>query len=258
LNPFLIIALLTFCMASFAQSTITTDTSYSEPGHILTITFKTDGLRDSTVYSRYKEGGKAVFIFRGNGSAGTWLLYDKEGYRSVKYDVDNNQKNGPCIYYNRNGKIKQEEFFKDNLHEGKANAYFENGNLKWQGNYKKNKVNGESIHYYANGKLQWTGLYKDGKMSGPRLCYTEFGSLCSGLFVIRDEKGLTEREGLCKEGKPEGKMKQYHNGELTRVINFKDGKPDGFTYYYKGGKIILTEVYKNGKFKKEFKGEVKN
>ena len=222
-----------FITCCFGQSKKTSDTVFFSIDKIESITYKTNSIRDSVVYYSKKSNKAATFIFKGIDSKGIWILYNNDGNKTMKYGVNNN------------------------LKEGEVTEYYKNGNLKWRSYYKKNKLEGESTHYYKNGKPQWVGLYKDGKMSGERLCYTEFGNLCDGLFVIYDEDGLVQREGTCKNGKPEGLVKQYGRGILVKTTNFKDGKPHGFTYHYSNQKIISTEIYKNGKFKKVVKGEAK-
>ncbi|HEX7413894.1 MAG TPA: hypothetical protein VF411_07585 [Bacteroidia bacterium] len=242
--------------SGIAQGFRTRDTIFFSPGNIQSITYYNNKLRDSTVYYSKKTDEKsATFIYKGNGSEGTWIGYDKEGNKVSKYDVSNNKTTGLAVYYHKNGKVYIEENFENNLRQGKATMYFENGAIRWQGMYKNNKLNGASIHYYKNGKLQFAGIYKNGKMRGERKCYTEYGTPCDGFFIIRDEQNLPEREGLCRNGKPEGTVKQYNKGVLVKMVTYKNGKPDGLTYRYKDNKVISTELYKNGKFKKEIKEE---
>ena len=256
LHPKLVFAFLLSYTLCFSQGFRTTDTTFLNENKIQSITYSTNKVRDSTVYySKTTSEKTATFIYKGNGSEGAWVFYDKEGYKTNSYFVSNNKKTGPAVYYYKSGRVSSEENYENNVREGRAIEYYENGTIKWQGNYSRKKLDGESLLYYNNGKLKWAGMYKEGRMSGVRLCYTEFGTLCDGLFVIRDEHNLLEREGMCIAGKPEGEVKLYNNGKLVKTVMFKNGKPDGLMHRYKNDKIVSTELYKNGKFKKDITGE---
>jgi antitoxin component YwqK of YwqJK toxin-antitoxin module len=175
------------------------------------------------------------------------------GFKVFEYGVANNQKNGPYFEFFRNGQVRRKEFYVENLRSGNSTSYYENGNLRIQSSFYEDKLDGTIKHYYSNGNLMWKGDYVKGHMAGERIYYNEDGNPINGAFIIKGDKGNTEREGTCVDGRPEGELKIYtEEGTLTILSNFKHGLPDGLTSFYGADqKLMFTQLYKNGRFKKE-------
>ena len=131
-------------------------------------------------------------------------------------------------------------------------SYFSNGNKSSVVHYKNTKRDGAVTQYYENGNLKLQCAYKEGKMYGKRVYYDNTGKKIDNAMVMYDNKHLIEREGFCKNGKPEGELKVYDSeGNITMLANFVKGKPNGNTYYYYNNKLKSTEVYTNGVFVRE-------
>lgn len=194
-----------------------------------------------------------TFIPKGNGSAGTWKIYSKAGFKIFEYGVANNQKNGPYTEFYKNGQLRRKEFYVEGVRSGNSTSYYENGNVRIQSSYYDGRMDGSVKHYYVNGNLQWKGDYRKGRMEGERIYYNEDGTLINGPFAIKNEKGKVEREGACVNGRPEGELKVYNeDGTVSILCNFKGGLANGLiSHYGENQKLLYTELYKNGQFKKE-------
>ena len=109
--------------------------------------------------------------------------------------------------------------FTGELRGGKPDG---NGTFRWQN---KNGVN-----------ITYTGGFKNGK--------------CDGNFIQQyaNASDIGRLEGTFKDGKAEGKWKQYDNmGRLSEEFELKNGKENGtHKYYYDSGKIAVEIVYKDG------------
>jgi antitoxin component YwqK of YwqJK toxin-antitoxin module len=234
----------------FSQEGKSADTSFTEPGHIKSITYKTNTIRDSIVYFYEKSGIRAVFIPSGTSSRGAWIQYNKEGVKTAEWGVEENKLEGLYISYGKKGQIIRKINYVKGKLEGMSIVYYENGNVRSKVYNENNLQEGELRYYYPNGNIQWVGSYRKGKMDGERIYYDESGKPINGPFTTKDEDGKIEREGIFIDGKPEGDLKIYNSvGQLIILARFKDGKPDGATNYY-GSDMIITrsELYKNGKF----------
>ena len=131
-------------------------------------------------------------------------------------------------------------------------TYFANGKIASVISYKNDKKDGMIAQYYENGNLKLKGAYKDDKMHGDRTYYDYTGKKINNKLVIYDSNHLIEREGFCKNGKPEGEFKVYDSdGNVTMLVNFKNGKPNGNAYFYYNNRLRSTEVYTNGVFVRE-------
>jgi antitoxin component YwqK of YwqJK toxin-antitoxin module len=161
-------------------------------------------------------------------------------------------------YYN-NGIPRRVAFFKDDRLEGEETYFYENGKLAEKCFYKNGRRDGVAITYYKNGSIKSKGAYKENRLYGERVYFNENGNPCNGDLVMYDENGKIAREGKCVQGKPDGELKVYNNGDLSMLVNFTNGKPHGYTYYYASNeKISSVELYNEGEFIREEKGSGPN
>ena len=79
-----------------------------------------------------------------------------------------NQRNGACIYYWKNGKVKSKVHYKNGRMNGLFQSFYENGDLEEEGNYQYDnnqeysRKNGSWKRYYPNGGLESEVIYKKG------------------------------------------------------------------------------------------------
>jgi antitoxin component YwqK of YwqJK toxin-antitoxin module len=145
-------------------------------------------------------------------------------------------------------------FFKDDKLEGEETYFYENGKPAERSFYKNGLRDGIAITYYKNGIIKSKGAYKENRLYGERVYFNQDGEPCNGDFAIYDQNGKIERSGKCIEGKPEGDLKVYDNGNLSMLANFTNGRPHGYTYYYTPNqKISSIELYNEGEFIREEK-----
>jgi len=204
------------------------------------------GKKDGCQISYFENGIIATEAEYANGVE----LYSKEFYANGQPKVISIKDTYKKSFY-QNQSIQTSISYQKNNNYTETN-YFPNGNKASIVHYKNGKRDGAVTQYYENGNLKLQGAYKDDKMYGKRVYYDYMGKKINSTLVIYDDKHVIEREGFCKNGKPEGELKVYDSdGNITMLVNFKNGKPNGNTYYYYNNKLRTTEVYTNGVFVRE-------
>lgn len=123
----------------------------------------------------------------------------------ITYEDD--QMNGPAIFYGPNGDIHTLASYKDNRFEGEFLAFDAKKNLIRQCMYSKGKLEGPSRTFYPSGmvpeecKLFEECTYKDNKILGQQLQYFEEGALMRRITYNEEGKPIKE-ETFSRDGNP--------------------------------------------------------
>ena len=87
--------------------------------------------------------------------------------------LKNGKKEGPWVYYHKNGKLFSKGTYKDGMNEGPWVSYWGNGKLLSKGTYKNGKREGPWVSVNYKGQLEGKGTYKNGMKNGHWLSDTE-------------------------------------------------------------------------------------
>ena len=93
---------------------------------------------------------------------GTEITPKKYETRDKNWPI-NAGKDGKCIWWYKNGQIKQEVNYKDGKEDGKYTWWDENGRIRSKVNYKNGKKDGKATWLFENGQIHRELNYKDGK-----------------------------------------------------------------------------------------------
>ena len=107
-------------------------------------------------------------------------------------------KDGPQIYYHKNGKIRKELNYKDGLIDGFYITYFDNGQLESKVTFKDGNKHGLCNIYYSNGQLESEMMYENSSPVGPYTIFYDNGDIKEQGIFSHDGRmiELSIREGL--------------------------------------------------------------
>jgi uncharacterized protein len=152
-------------------------------------------------------------------------------------------------------------------HKKKITAFYESYIIKDLWNvYAKRNVNHfgkkqDVITFIEDGRPYLVGNVINGKKQGKFALLNDNGNIIGelnlendelhGKQIYFDEKGNIDLERNFKNGKLDGEVKEFENGKLSTVENYKDGKLHGLstTFYGNGSKrceLNFTEGERNG------------
>ena len=190
----LLLLLISFCSASFAQSQ----------------TFELFG-KDTLNKIDYDGRKQGKWILLGKHKSGSCYKPDQEAEKGSYLD---NKKVGIWIEFYCNGNMKDKLTFNNGRPEGYAIMYHENGKINEEGNWKINKWVGNYKLYYENGQIQHEFVFNpSGRREGAQKYFYDNGQVAiEGNFVNGRENGL---------------IKEFHeNGEIKAEKNYADGSVD--------------------------------
>ncbi len=163
-------------------------------------------------------------------------------------DAQGQIKEGPFVYYYKNGSKKSEGEFINNLKAGEWKEWNDAGNLSAVNHFKNDKMagrniswhdnkkikdstildesgNGKSFSFYADGKKNGEGNYAAGYKSGSWLYYYNDANSGKSIEVIYEKDSAINYTCFTEEGKVQKKDCAYE-----REANFKGGE-DGWRKY---------------------------
>ena len=190
----LLLFLITFCGATFAQSQ-SSEVINGDTTNLIDINGKKQG--KWILYGKHKPGtcyAPTAKVEEGkyldNRKTGIWVEYYCNSNMKNKLTFTNGRPDGYAIMYNENGKISEEGNWKMN---------------RWVGNYKL---------YYDNGQVQHEFVFNaGGKREGAQKYYYDNGQVAI--------------EGNFQNGKESGVIKEFHeNGDIKAEKNYADGNVD--------------------------------
>lgn len=184
-----------------------------------------------------------------------------EYYRLITLDQDGNPI-GKVMDYFISGELQWEGQLtnagnsdnQNDIMDGRCIWYYKNGNVKDEFTYKNGVLNGTFIEYHENGELKGKGIYLNGELWGEYVRYSEDGN------EIIENNVLTEKENssdfnkdktfitsIKMEGKFRDKptplstvVKNIPAGASIKVLGYDDGY---YKVYYNYQMGYLNEMY---------------
>jgi antitoxin component YwqK of YwqJK toxin-antitoxin module len=177
----------------------------------------------------------------------------------------NQQKTGFCIYYYKNGNIKEECNYVNDKRDGLYKSYYLNNNIKEECNYIDDKRNGlyksyylnnnikEECNYvddkkdglyqnwYLNGQLWQKCLYENGRKKGLNEEYHENGQLAAECYYTVKEDEYLDRKRIFNL---DGKLNDFFGGGCDTQYDNKEGL---YKTYHFDGQLYEECFYMNNK-----------
>lgn len=104
------------------------------------------------------------FELKNNKMNGKWIQKNEHGKIEQEGYYKNDLKEGPEIWWHKNGIKMLEMYFKNGKLEGKKIGYFDSGEISDEWNYRNGHLHGKLIFYETNGKVLLEEVYEDGKL----------------------------------------------------------------------------------------------
>ncbi len=166
-----------------------------------------------------------------------WLFFDENGKLRNEEVYKAGEKNGPARVYSENGSVVEKAIYKDNFKHGDWEKYYEDGKpllkchvvdgLHYEGKY---------TEWYPDGTKRIEGTYVDGKKESSWYEFNENGSI-HVIYVYRGGKVEEEhpRNGVFDA--------YYPNDILRSSYTYKEGNKHGpFKEYYHQGEWKTEET----------------
>ena len=213
---------------------------------------------------------------------GKFKAYTKQGYLYLEINYKNNKKNGEancyfkdscalswtncykndelngvCKKYRKNGNFEKTETFVMGKKEGLEKEYDEQGNIKKEITWKQNARHGFAKRYYSNGQVEQETQYVNDKAEGLARSYYKSGEIKTIATLIENKihgiakgyfkNGKLKYEGYYKKDKCEGLYKRfYENGKIKQIFEYKNDKLHGKVQgFYENGDLKFKHSYKN-------------
>jgi antitoxin component YwqK of YwqJK toxin-antitoxin module len=178
--------------------------------------------------------------------------------------VDSLVNDGPCTYYNRQGRMTSQGIYTNNVKTGTwaFTEYFNNGNKYISGFLKNDLWDSTLTSYYRTGAVYHTATYIRDTLNGTKTFFRENGSISStepylkgelnGWYIQYRENGLKIYEEEYKHGKSTGNKRLYFkSGQLQGDFSWIERGVNGTKiWYYENGEIQSQVTFENGKRKK--------
>ena len=113
--------------------------------------------------------------------------YYPDGTRSVHFNLNHGELNGPYVSYYRSGKTMFEANYKDGENDGHYIWYYQNGRPRLKADFHNDVRQGKFIAYYENGKKKREGQFNSGKHEGEWYIYDKTGKLTETHYYYNDE-----------------------------------------------------------------------
>ncbi len=162
---------------------------------------------------------------------GVKTFYYDTGEKLSKGQIQNGNRQGQWISWNKNGSKQSDGFFVDNEPDSIWKWYNENGKVIKIGHYKRGLEHGTWINYFDSGIVSDSVYFLDGRMYGLTKSYYPDGKLFMKGFYNRNEYDSTWEM-------------YYENGKLKSFGNYRDGGVYGiWKLYYDTGKLSEIDRY---------------
>lgn len=204
-------------------------------------------------------------LFQGKGSiqggeqVGAWAYADKEGNQRAAGEYKDDKQEGLWTYWFEDGTKETEGAFENRLRQGSWSYWHPNGQLRARGHFDRGREVGEWEWWDTDGQparrgrfenglqtMRWT-FYENGARSaeGYYLENQKVGTwtywndgvesqkeypLDESLEIVQEkwEDGTTKREGLLRNGQPDGLwITRHRNGAVRMEGRFDAGVPTG-------------------------------
>lgn len=190
---------------------------------------------------------------------GTHYLFWQSGQPRSVNNYLNGKLHGAQKYYYFTGQIKKQVEYFHGIKNGLSETHSIEGELTLQCFYLNNKLHGE--YYEFDGLTTVRANYTRGVLNGPRKAF-EASSMTlqttdyqnnqkNGDSLVYTDDGILIKHLRYKDNKLHGECREYHNGLIYCIQNFKDGLKHGdFIIFFQSGlerKIQIMAKYKNNK-----------
>lgn len=179
-------------------------------------TFKND--QPVGLFKHYDQLGNLNVKVYHVGKASYASIYYQTGELQAAGKYEDQLKDSTWIYYHRNGKKMQEEFYVNGKKEGDWKLYFDNGKIAEEKEYSQDLENGPWKTYYKNGQIKMKASYENGRVEGKQHYYS-----ARGRTTIIGNVYHGARNGFWIYYNPDGttkKKEEYRNG--VRIDEEKD------------------------------------
>jgi antitoxin component YwqK of YwqJK toxin-antitoxin module len=178
--------------------------------------------------------------------------------------VDSLVNDGPCAYYDRQGRVINQGIYTNNVKTGAwtFTEYFNNGAKYSSGITKSGLLDSVITFYYRTGAVYTTATLMRDTLNGTKTFFRENGSISStesylkgelnGWYIQYRENGLKIYEEEYKNGKSTGNKRLYFkSGQLQGDFSWTERGVNGYKiWYYENGEIQSQVTFENGKRKK--------
>ena len=190
------------------------------------IDYKNGGVWNVLNYN--KPDGSALDCCTIKDGNGIMRFYDKVGRITEEEGFINGLNDGIAKYYD-DGMLYKEGEYQNNEKIGVWKSYNDQGKLLSEVTYSNSKKNGLATYYYDNGKIQSTGIFKDGNRDSIWVSYSDLGKIISEINYI--------------EGKYSG-LAKFHNktGKITSSGNYINGHKVGKWIFYNKKQKPFSEI----------------
>lgn len=134
---------------------------------------------DGKLHGKYEKFGSngmdLVGHYKHGMKHGKFVSYDEFGQKEWISHFFNDELNGVCEAWYKNGERKHVCNYSKDVLDNKFIAYHENGKMAVCGWYIKGKLNGDYKSWYDNGNLMLECCYYDDKLHGEYILYDENG-----------------------------------------------------------------------------------
>lgn len=160
---------------------------------------------------RYHENGKisSLLNYDKKGEHASAVFYNDNGIKISEGEYIGKLKTGKWLYFNKEIKIKEEDYFEGVLN-GSQITFYDNGQIYDKKKFDKGVQIGVWEKYHLNGKPSLKAFLKSGLMDGSVLRYYK--------------SGLIEVKGAYKNDLKEGKWIFYSEEGETDTIEYVNGK----------------------------------
>lgn len=224
---------------------------------------KKDGKNNYSATLYYSNGNmKREGRVENGDRTGEWIEYDKNGLIISKTNYVEGDKDGKSITYYPNGQADVETDYVKGETNGYYRKYFINGKLEMEGTYIKDKQIGEWHTYYINGNINYKNFYLEGVLEGWQEYFTVQGKLYLAIFyelgylkkeILYDTLEQVRQEALFENGSGD-LISKYKNGKTDLKFTFKNGMVQGTKiFYFPNGTVKTAKNYENDELSGESK-----
>jgi antitoxin component YwqK of YwqJK toxin-antitoxin module len=170
---------------------------------------------------------------------GTWTFKTEGGKELAKNELGE-AGTGTWKRFGGFAKLMEDGSYLNGLRDGDWEVYLPTGKIKEKGKYKEGKKTGKWTVFRGIGEQYEEGVYKDGKRVGK---WVGWGTMLGKGGKKKKTKTLLQ---FYKDGRLEGKVTRWRNGDLSSFAHYKNGRKHGKSTVYSFGKRMWEENYVNG------------
>ena len=106
-----------------------------------------------------------------------WAYHNGQVVKGKSFKSGTGVLHGPILWYDRSGRLEQEDNYLDGKAHGRWVEYSSGGQIRLERHYKNGKLNRKWVRNYGAGQGYREGEYRDGKKEGPFVSYDESGNV---------------------------------------------------------------------------------